>query len=81
MLCNLCGAVYFLIVPSTGLHVWGGEYVMLLYVLVDFFGPKWHSLRSLTFQGPKMSRFQGPPLLMALVMDLARIKISTFRAI
>ncbi len=24
-------------------------------------GPKWHSLRSLPFQGPKKSRFQGPP--------------------
>jgi hypothetical protein len=35
----------------------------------DFFGPKWHSLRSLPFQGPKKSRFQGPPLQTALVMD------------
>jgi hypothetical protein len=39
------------------------------------FGPKWHSLRSLPFQGPKKSRFQGPPLIMAQVMDIARLKI------
>jgi hypothetical protein len=34
-------------------------------------------LRPLPFQGPK----KGPPLLMALVMDVARIKIITSRAI
>jgi hypothetical protein len=27
---------------------------------LNFFGPKWHSLRSLPFQGPKKSRFSGP---------------------
>jgi hypothetical protein len=27
----------------------------------NFFGAKWHSLRSLPFQGPKQSRFSGPP--------------------
>jgi hypothetical protein len=37
-------------------------------------GPKWHSLRSLPFQGPKKSRFKGPPLPMALVMDLPASK-------
>ncbi len=26
----------------------------------DFFGPKWHSLRSRPFQGPKKYRFSGP---------------------
>ncbi len=31
--------------------------------------------------GPKKSRFQGPPLIMALVMDIARFKIITYRAI
>jgi hypothetical protein len=35
----------------------------------------WHSLRSLPFQGPKKSRFKGLPLPLALVMDIARIKI------
>jgi hypothetical protein len=28
--------------------------------------------------GPKKSRFQGPPLPMALVIDIARIKICTY---
>jgi hypothetical protein len=38
--------------------------------------------RSLPCQGPKKSRFfHGPPLPMALVMDVARIKIITSRAI
>jgi hypothetical protein len=32
-------------------------------------------------QGPKKSRFQGTPLKMALVMDIARLKIITYRAI
>ncbi len=31
--------------------------------------------------GPKKSRFQGPPLIMALVMDSARLKIIAYRAI
>ncbi len=40
---------------------------------LDFFGP---------FQGPKKSRFPGgPPLPMPLVMDLARLKTITYRAI
>ncbi len=30
-------------------------------VTVPFFGPKWHSLRSLLFQGPKSLDFQAPP--------------------
>jgi hypothetical protein len=38
------------------------------------FGPKWHSLRSLPFQGPKILNFQGPPLPMNLEMDLAPSK-------
>jgi hypothetical protein len=38
-------------------------------------------LRSLPFQGPKKYRFQGPPLIMALVLDIARLKIITYRAI
>ncbi len=37
---------------------------------LDFFVPKWHSLRSLPFKGPKSLDFQGPPLQTALVMDL-----------
>ncbi len=40
---------------------------------LDFFGPKLHSLRSLPFQ--------GPPLPVALVMDVSSIKIITSRAI
>jgi hypothetical protein len=27
---------------------------------LDFFGPKWHSLRSLPFKGPKKSQLSGP---------------------
>jgi hypothetical protein len=38
-----------------------------------FFGPKWHLLfRSLPFQSPKSLDFQGPPLPMALEMDLPK---------
>jgi hypothetical protein len=37
-------------------------------------GPKWHSLRFLQFQVPKKSRFKGPPLPMAFVMDLPASK-------
>ncbi len=48
-----------------------------------FFGPKWHSLRSLPFQSPKKSRFPGPnPLPLALVMDLHASKtLRTGRAV
>ncbi len=42
------------------------------YENLDFFGPKWHSLRWLPFQGPKKSRFLGPPLPMALEIDSAQ---------
>jgi hypothetical protein len=48
------------------------------------FGPKWHSLCFCFFRisGPKkVSIFQGPPLPMVLVIDTARIKIITSRAI
>jgi len=48
---------------------------------LDFLGPKWHSLRSLPFQGQKSLDFQGPPLPMALEMDVARIKIISSRPI
>jgi hypothetical protein len=48
---------------------------------LDFFGPKWHSLRMLPFQGPKSLIFQGLPLPVTLVMDVSRIKIITFRAV
>jgi hypothetical protein len=37
---------------------------------LDFFGPKWHSFSSLPFQGPESLDVQGPPLLMAVVIDL-----------
>ncbi len=49
--------------------------------LPTFLGPKWHSLRSIPFQGPKKSRFQGPSLPVAFVIDIARIKIIASRAI
>jgi hypothetical protein len=81
---------------------------------LEFFGPKWRSLRALPFQihylgkweggwaleistfwapngtslttrchfrAQKSLDFQDPPLIMALVMDMAFIKIITFRAI
>ncbi len=44
--------------------------------------PKWHSLCSLPFQGPKkILDFQGPTLPMPLVMDVASLKTITYRAI
>ncbi len=36
----------------------------------DFFGPKWHSLRSCHFRAQKSLDFQGPPLPMPQVMLL-----------
>ncbi len=48
---------------------------------LDFFGLKCHSLRSMPFQGQKSLDFHCPPLPIALVMDVARIKIITSRAI
>ncbi len=36
--------------------------------------PKWHSLCSLPFQGPKSLDFQGPPLSIVLGMDLPASK-------
>ncbi len=48
---------------------------------LDFFGPKWHSLCSLPFHGPKSLDFQDPLFPIALVMDSARLKIITYRAI
>jgi hypothetical protein len=41
------------------------------------FGPKWHSLRSWPchFRARKSLDFQGPPLPMALEMDVGHIKI------
>ncbi len=41
--------------------------------------PKWHSLRSLPFRGPKKSRFQGPPLQTPLVMEFSPIQIHMSR--
>jgi hypothetical protein len=38
---------------------------------LNFFGPKWHLLSSWPFQGQKSLDFQGPPLPMALKMDVA----------
>ncbi len=42
------------------------------------FLPKWHSLCSLLFQGPKKTQLQCPPLSMALAMDIVRIKINHY---
>ncbi len=47
----------------------------------DFFRPKWHLLRSLSFQGHKSLSYQGPSLPMALVIDVTRIKIIAPRTI
>ncbi len=49
---------------------------------LDFLGPKWLSLRSLPFLGPKVSIFKVPPLPMALLMDVAPCphKIIMFRS-
>jgi hypothetical protein len=38
--------------------------------LLDFFGPKWHSLRSCHFRAQKSLDFPGPPLPMPLIMML-----------
>jgi hypothetical protein len=47
----------------------------------DFFGPKWYSLCSLSFQGQKKSRFPKPTLPMPLVMDVACLKTITYHFI
>ncbi len=41
---------------------------------MDFFGPKWHWLRSLPFQGPKKSRFSVPTPSNTPRNDVAHIK-------
>jgi hypothetical protein len=41
---------------------------------LDFFGPKWHSLRSCHLRAQKSLDFQGPPLPMPLVMMLQSSK-------
>jgi hypothetical protein len=48
---------------------------------LDFFGLIDIPFARLPFQGPKKSRFSGPTLPMALVMNVARIKSITSRAI
>ncbi len=48
---------------------------------VCFFGPKWHSLRSLPFQGPKSLDLQGSPLPIARILDLPASKILSPNAI
>ncbi len=52
--------------------VGGSEYLKLLYVLAEY-GSKNTEYKSIDFQ--------GPPFPMALVIDVARIKIITSRAI
>jgi hypothetical protein len=47
----------------------------------DFFGPKWHSLRSLSFQGTKKSQFSVPTPSNGPCNGFAHIKIITSRAI
>ncbi len=57
--------------PLTHAHVWYIKLPIFFYPLLgplegvgpenlDIFKPKWHSLRSWQFQGPKKSRFSGP---------------------
>jgi hypothetical protein len=45
---------------------------MALYVMI--------LSRSLTFQGPKKSQFHGRPLIMALFMDVGRLKTIKYSA-
>jgi hypothetical protein len=60
-----------------GLDVWiwmGGKSISRAVWWVgpwnlNFFWPKWHSLRSLPFQGPKKFWFQSQPLQTVLVTD------------
>jgi hypothetical protein len=42
---------------------------------LDFFGPKWHSLCLMPFQGPKKSQFSGPASSNGPRNELAPIKI------
>jgi hypothetical protein len=76
VLCTFHIAVEILIVPYKGrMDVGGGggsEYVRLIYVLAEY-RPQNTEYKSLDFK--------APPLPMALVMDIARIKIITSRAI
>jgi hypothetical protein len=44
---------------------------------LDFFGPKWHLLRSLPFQGPIKSRFSRPSPSNGPSNEFAPIKIIT----
>ncbi len=84
ILCTLYGAVDFLNVLKKGWW-WGVGGVLLVhseiyYVpigdgweweeVLNFFGPKWHSLRSCHFRAQKSLNFQSPPLPMPLVMML-----------
>jgi hypothetical protein len=84
ILCTLYGAVDFLNVLKKGCW-WGGVLLVhsniyyvpvgdgweeVLVLVLDFFGPKWHSLRSCQFRAQKSLDFQGPPLPMSLVMML-----------
>jgi hypothetical protein len=48
---------------------------------LDFFGPKWHSLRSCHFRAQKSLDFQGPPLPMPRVMMLHSSKPLSMSAI
>jgi hypothetical protein len=42
---------------------------------LEVLGPKWHSLCSLSFEGPKKSRFSASTLPMALKMDFPASKL------
>jgi hypothetical protein len=48
---------------------------------LDFFGPKWHLLRSWPFQGPKKSQFSGPTPSTGPRNGFSHIKIIMSRAI
>ena len=52
----------------------------LLISISRFFWAQMSLAALVAIQGPKKDRFQGPPLIMALVMDIARLKIVTYRA-
>jgi hypothetical protein len=56
-------------IQNTEYRIQNTEYRIQNTETLDFFVPKWHSLRSLPFQGPKSLDFHGPPLPMALEID------------
>ncbi len=62
----------------------GGPWKSRLFwtqMALDFFGPKWHSLRLCHFRAQKSPDFQGSPLPNAPRNDVALLKTITYHAI